>query len=424
MTVIDTQRAAVGPRHVLVEAESGTLFGDVRSQLADIAGVPGCGFRVERRLLADTDVLGAPPLLRGVLLTVARPDDPPASAPDRGAVQLRVVGGVGAGHVIPLGRGEHVVGRAASADVRLDDPGISRSHAVVVVTAEGVTVRDLEPTNRSRLDGLQLPEEGARLEPGRRLAVGSTTIALGQPDVRGGHHEVIDGEVHIHRQPRFRDGGTPPQVTFPDAPRRPDHHRMPLLGSLAPLVVSAGLAVALASPALLLFSLLSPVMLLGQWWSDRRAGRKSYRRLVSEHATQLEQARAVLARAAVADASARHARHPDLGLLEAVVRRRGTRLWERRPDDDDHLVLRVGTAAQPAAVMVGGLVPEGLPSIEGLPALVDLATAGIVGVAGRRDHTLSLVGALVAPPAGAPGAVGHRAPSRRLGVGRPSAAPA
>jgi len=275
MTVIDTQRAAVAPRHVLVEAESGTLFGDVRSQLADIAGVPGCGFRVERRLLADTDVLGAPPLLRGVLLTVARPDDPPASGPDRGAVQLRVVGGVGAGRVIPLGRGEHVVGRAASADVRLDDPGISRSHAVVVVTAEGVTVRDLGPTNRSRLDGLQLPEEGTRLEPGRRLTVGSTTIVLGQPDVRGGHHEVIDGEVHIHRQPRFRDGGTSPEVTFPDAPRRPEHHRMPLLGSLAPLVVSAGLAVALASPALLLFSLLSPVMLLGQRWSDRRAGRKS-----------------------------------------------------------------------------------------------------------------------------------------------------
>ncbi len=150
MTVIDTQRAAVAPRHVLVEAESGTLFGDVRSQLADIAGVPGCGFRVERRLLADTDVLGAPPLLRGVLLTVARPDDPPAAGPDRGAVQLRVVGGVGAGRVIPLGRGQHVVGRAASADVRLDDPGISRSHAVVVVTTEGVTVRDLEPTNRSR----------------------------------------------------------------------------------------------------------------------------------------------------------------------------------------------------------------------------------------------------------------------------------
>ena len=40
MTVIDTQRAALAPRHVLVEAESGTLFGDVRSQLADVAGVP------------------------------------------------------------------------------------------------------------------------------------------------------------------------------------------------------------------------------------------------------------------------------------------------------------------------------------------------------------------------------------------------
>ncbi|GGN03862.1 cell division protein FtsK [Terrabacter tumescens] len=395
MTVIDTRRPSA-PRHVLVEAASGTRFEDVRSQLSELVGVPGCAFRTEGRPVMGSDVLGAPPLLRGVLLTVACPDDPPPTGAGRGAVELRVVGGVGAGRAVRLGRGEHVLGRAASADVRLDDPGVSRSHAVVAVTSEGITVRDLEPTNRSRLDGVELPCEGAPLRPGQHLTVASTTLVLGSPDVRAGYHEVRDGEVHIHRQPRFRDRTTTQVVSFPEAPSRPDRHRMPLLASIAPVVVSAGLALALSSPTLLLFALLSPVMLLGQWWSDRRAGRTSYRRLVRDHATALESARCDLARAAVADAARRHDAQPDLSRLEAVVRHRGTRLWERRPEDDDHLVLRVGTATQDADVQVEGPAPDGLPRVERLPALVDLATSGIAGIAGRRDHTISVAGALVA----------------------------
>ncbi|GAA2742756.1 FtsK/SpoIIIE domain-containing protein [Terrabacter aerolatus] len=395
MTVIDPRRAAVAPRQVFVEAGSGTRFEDVRPQLAELVGAPGCGFRAEGRTVEDADVLGAPPLMRGALLTVARADEPPPSRAGRGAVELRVVGGFGAGRVSRLGRGRHVVGRAASADVRLDDPGVSRSHVLLDVTTEGVSARDLEPTNRSRLDGTPLPDGGTRLAPGQHLTLGSTTLVLGPPDVRVGYHEVVDGEIQIHRQPRFRDASTPAALTFPEPPTRPDHHRMPLLASLAPVVVSAGLALALSSPALLLFALLSPVMLLGQWWSDRRAGRTSYRRQVRDHADALDRLGSDLERARVDDARSRHDRQPDLGVVEAVVRRRGTRLWERRPQDDDHLLLRVGTAAQPADVRVDGPAPEGIPCTAGLPALVDLGRSGVAGVAGRREHTLSAAGSLV-----------------------------
>jgi len=395
MTVVDTRGLGARPRHVTIEAPSGTRFGEIRPELADVAGVRGCGFRTDGRLVTDDALVGAPPLLRGALLTITRPGDPIAVATGRGAVQLRLAGGVGAGRVVSLGRGEHVVGRAASADVRLDDPGVSRAHAVVTVTPDHVSVVDHHPTNGSRIEGTLLPSDGARLEPGQLLTVGSTTLVLGGVDVRGGHHDVVDGEVRIHRQPRFRDAGVPPSVTFPEVPSRPDRQRVPLLASLAPVALSAVLAVALSSPALLLFALMSPVLLIGQWWSDRRAGRVSYRRQVREHAALLAQARSALAEAVAADAAARRADHPDLGHLEAVARRRGTRLWERRPSDDDHLVLRLGTATQPTRVDVSGPAPDGVPHVNGLPALLDLATSGVVGVAGPRAHTLSLVGGLL-----------------------------
>ncbi|MBC9822741.1 FtsK/SpoIIIE domain-containing protein [Terrabacter sp. MAHUQ-38] len=395
ITVVDPSRASAPRRHVTIEAPAGTPFGRVRSQLGQVVSATGARFAADGRMVSDDAVIGVPPLLRGALLRVVRDDESTSPRAGSGAVELRVVGGVGAGHVMALGRGEHVVGRATSASVRLEDPGISRAHAVLEVRPDGVHVRDLEPTNASLLDGVPLPGDGSPLRQGQRLRVGSTTLVLGRAEVRGGRHEVVAGEVHVHRRPRFRDRESHPIIAFPERPRRPEHGRVPLLTSTAPLVLSAVLALALSSPALLLFALMSPVLLMGQWWSDRRAGRTTYRRQVKEHAAQLERARAQVTDAAREDARRRLARHPDLSQLEAVVRLRGTRLWERRTVDSDHLVLRVGTAPQPAGIDCTGPMPDPVPEVDDLPALVDLGRAGVVGVAGPRAHAVALAGSLI-----------------------------
>ncbi|NUO92536.1 MAG: FHA domain-containing protein, partial [Dermatophilaceae bacterium] len=400
VTVIDPERLGSAPRHVTIEAAEGTSFAEVRAPLAAAAGLTerSCeevSFSIQGVVVRDHDRVGELPLVRGALLTV----DPRGQArPGRyesRAVELRIVSGGGAGRVIRLGRGQHVVGRAASADVRLDDPGVSRAHAVVDVCAEGVRVRDLGTTNPSLLDGVVVPPGGAVLSEGRHLRLGSTTMVLGPVDVRPGHHELVGGQVRVHRRPRFVDTRPPVTVTFPAPPTRPEHGRMPLLASFAPLVLSAVLALALSSPALLLFALMSPVLLLGQWWSDRRAGRTSHRRQVREHAVALDRVRADLGEAALDDAARRRREHPDLGHVEATVRRRATRLWERRPGDADHLVLRVGTARQQARVELQGEVVDARPEVDDVPAVVDLGRSGVLGIAGLRRHALPLTGALV-----------------------------
>ncbi|MFM6847660.1 MAG: FHA domain-containing protein, partial [Terrabacter sp.] len=358
VTVIDPEQLGTAPRHVTIDAPVGTPFAELRAPLAAAVGRAQASeessFSIEGVVVLDHDRVGELPLVRGALLTVTPREPARPAGHGSGVVELRVVSGNGAGRVIRLGRGEHVVGRAASADVRLDDPGISRAHAIVEVRADGIRVRDLGTTNPSRLDGVVVPLEGATLSEGRHLRLGSTTVVLGPVDVRAGHHELVEGQVRVHRRPRFVDARTPASITFPAAPTRPEHGRMPLLASLAPLVLSAVLALALSSPALLLFALMSPVLLLGQWWSDRRAGRTSYRRQVRQHAAALDRVRTDLLEAARGDAVRRRREHPDLGHVEATVRRRATRLWERRPGDADHLVLRVGTARQRAHVTLQG----------------------------------------------------------------------
>ncbi|WP_289781772.1 FhaA domain-containing protein [Ornithinimicrobium faecis] len=71
-----------------------------------------------------------------------------------------------------------VLGRDASADLVVDDPGVSRRHVEVRITHDGphqqVMVRDLGSTNGSYVNGDQVGTE--QLTEGDRLTVGSTTL--------------------------------------------------------------------------------------------------------------------------------------------------------------------------------------------------------------------------------------------------------
>lgn len=71
-----------------------------------------------------------------------------------------------------------VLGRDASADLVLDDPGVSRRHAEIRITHDGphqqVIVRDLGSTNGSYVNGDQVGTE--QLTEGDRVTMGSTTL--------------------------------------------------------------------------------------------------------------------------------------------------------------------------------------------------------------------------------------------------------
>ena len=200
----------------------------------------------------------------------------------------------------------------------------------------------------------------------------------------------------VHVRPRFV--GTDPGVEIhtPEEPRRPDGHRLPVLASLAPLVLSGALALAMHSPVMLLFALMSPVILLGQWWSDRRHGRLSHRRMLRQHADSLEAVASRTSDALAAETRQRRAEHPDLGLVLELVEARGPRLWERRVIDDDWFVLRLGTAAQSSRIVRTGAPTGDQPVVPDVPALVDLRGTPVVGIVGARPPSLAVARSLTA----------------------------
>lgn len=87
------------------------------------------------------------------------------------------------GEQLPLSPPGIVVGRGNDADLRIDDPGVSRRHVEVrvVETAGGtrVSVADLGSTNGMVVDGKRVTH--ATLADGSTIRIGNTTMTLRQP---------------------------------------------------------------------------------------------------------------------------------------------------------------------------------------------------------------------------------------------------
>ncbi|MFE0038905.1 FHA domain-containing protein [Streptomyces sp. NPDC059015] len=173
---------------VLVTAPAGTALSAVASALAaTVSGpeAPSSGTVVlyagRERLDAQRCALGEPPLVDGAVLSLQTPAEDEAADHEGAAArtQLHVIAGPDAGGVHLLHEGRIRIGRAAEADVPLDDPDVSRLHCEVTVAEDGgVTVADLGSTNGTTLDGTEVGRRPVRLGPGALLRVGESTLRL------------------------------------------------------------------------------------------------------------------------------------------------------------------------------------------------------------------------------------------------------
>lgn len=80
-------------------------------------------------------------------------------------------------HDLELSEGEFAVGRNASCQLSLDDPLVSRRHALLVVDRHGVTLEDLESRNGVLVNGSRITER-VHLEAGDRILIGAQEMTL------------------------------------------------------------------------------------------------------------------------------------------------------------------------------------------------------------------------------------------------------
>ncbi|GAA3471579.1 FtsK/SpoIIIE domain-containing protein [Nonomuraea roseola] len=345
-----------------------------------------------------------------------------------GVAEVRVVGGPQAGSVHRLGLGVHVIGADPSCAIAVRDPSLAAEAAILRVTPESITVeppkrKPQEPPRKKakgryaeELDELALRDTPPMGEPPEitldgepvtapadwpehaLLTAGSsifTLTAIEPADAHLAPHP--DGGLAYNRPPRLRRPDTARRFEVPQEPRRAETMRLQLLAALLPAVLGVTMMLVTGQWYYLLIALMTPLIMLGQWWSDRRHGRKQHKRSVKQYKEDLAAFREEVEQARRDDERARRAAAPDPAevLLTATGPRR--RLWERRIHDADALKLRVGLADLPADLEFDQ--PYESPVCRKVPVALPMRRLGVAGVTGGREATAGLVSWMVAQAA-------------------------
>lgn len=402
-------------RDVTVAAPSSRPAGEVIEELARHVGRDAASAAMLTRTGAPIrgDAPWASVLAHGDIVHLDGGTSSSASRTDSaGGVELVVVGGPNAGRRIPLVDGAHVLGRAGQADIELDDGSVSREHARLEVDGTTVRVTDLRSRNGTFIEGRAITTT-EDLEPGRVLEVGSTLLSVEVRSADGSSARparVVDGRIPYNRPPRLQAPYRSAAISIPAPPKEPSPRRFAIGTALIPLVLGLALfaITKFEQPAVLLFALMSPALAAYSVLDDRRSGRRSFRSDSETFRAAVAEAATEAAGARRREADALRAAYPDLADLVARAIERDDRLWERRPDDADHLDVRIGAADQPSAVTIevagGGsdaMRAEALAAtgdtatLASVPTVVGLGDEAPLGVVGPRATTAPLARALV-----------------------------
>ena len=379
--------------HLAIDADADSPIGDVAAALEEVSPGP---YWLDGQSLSGPGRVADSGLRDGVVVYAgpAPPGDdqgttarPPGSEP---VEDLAVVAGPYAGTSVELNGPEIVVGRDPAASLVLPDEAVSWRHARLFPTESAWTVEDLGSTNGTWVGATRL-EGPTRVNDGTVLEIGASLLAVrarlpADADV----HPDEDGGLAFNRPARIQPASAAVRLQAPDPPREVDSGPLPWLQALIPIAIAGGLYLVLHSLTVLLVAAMSPVMLVSGTLGHHRRQAKQRQDEQASYRDALERTRARMTEAAAADLAEARDRWMDPAGAARVATGPARRLWERRPPDDDFLILRLGVGRRLARVELAGPCEDGglaVPELAAAPVVVDLPRAGVIGLAGPAGET-------------------------------------
>ena len=319
-----------------------------------------------------------------------------------GLVEVVAIDGPRAGARWVLGSGPNSVHRGADAVVDLTgDPAVSRGSHTSIEVGDDARLRVVDVASRhgTSVDGAWL-DRPAELVAGGRISLGDSELAVApiEPVAVAPHLDTAEGGVAFGRPPRVIDPPIHDTVELAAPPDTPRPRRFPLGAALIPVVLGGVMFMVTRSPVMLLFVAMGPAMAVWSWVEERTGGRSEFRRSSMAWRATAESAGRVADDRAAASAAQWRAASPSPVELVPAASERSASLWQRRTDDADHAVVRIGVARQASRVVVqlgdggdpdlrriGADLVDGHAFVDGVPVTIDLRRSGIVGISGARS---------------------------------------
>lgn len=322
-----------------------------------------------------------------------------------------VVGGLDAGRMMRLpDAAPLVVGRGADADLVVDSLSASRRNTSLERCEDGVLVRDLGSTNGTAVDGVKVPESGTLVTEEAIVLVGGSAVLVTPRSVEqlapapGSLPNVtLAGTVPFNRPPR--QGRRPaPEPLQPPAKPSPasGSSRLGIAATVGPLAMAGVMIGMTHQPMYAAMALLSPIVGFGSHFEQKRRHKVETRKAELGFDEALATFRTELDRAGEAEKARRRGAVPDLGTIRLRAALPTTRLWQRRADDPEFLLLSAGIGDVPwlprlAQERPDERVKQVLDSwrLRGATVTVDLTGAGVVGIVGPRAGALAVARSLM-----------------------------
>ncbi|HEX2904169.1 MAG TPA: FtsK/SpoIIIE domain-containing protein [Jatrophihabitans sp.] len=337
-------------------------------------------------LVGDRAMLGEPGLRSGCVLRTVRP----AMQSDPTGVLLRVESGPDSGKSYALSRGSHVVGRAQTASIQLDDPDLSRHHLCFEVGLHSVTVRDLGSTNGSQLGQITLTEQPHPVPVDRMIVAGRTRFVIqGVTEPPAATQQAPDGKLLVHRPPRTTTDWQPTELVAPNLSEQNPRPKLSWVAAVVPAATAVVLAAAFRSVQMLALAAMSPLSLVASMAADRRAWSRTERERRRNRSLAGKALAGEVEAALAAEEHALHRQFPGPAVVLHAAGLPDCRLWERRLRGHSELHARVGLADQFArTTMRTADRTSSAGELRAVPATVALS-AGPVGLAGPRAEQLA-----------------------------------
>ncbi|QFR97929.1 cell division protein FtsK [Streptomyces tsukubensis] len=386
--------------------------------------------------------VGTSPLREGAVVSL---HDPAGCLPGEptGLVELRVASGPAAGAVHRLGIGRHDIGAGPAAHIRVDDAELPDRSFTLSVAADGTCRFTLHgelkqpkgpqgtedpkspkgskgsrsPKNSKRADGAKGSERPSasdgsspgtppvRLDGedvreldddiwpfGAQLSAGNSLFELDRYDPPNAALKWSDDGTGLdyNRPPRLRPPERQTKFRLPSPVREYEARPLPWLMAVTPLVGAVVSVMIFGRWYYLIMALLSPMILFGNYFMDKKHGRKSHAKQVKEYKEHKARIEKDAREALVAERLDRRHTVPGPATVLSLGTGPRTRLWERRRTDADHLLLRLGTGRLPSEVVLDDPEKDDHKrevtwTIEDAPVSLPLRELGVLGIAGPGD---------------------------------------